>query len=990
MRRSRSLAGASGIALVTAGILGLTPTASAVPAAPDGGRGGLGPAATLFKAENGALAQAVEKASELPADIEMPTSYPHHEELRIYPDNAGDAVDVAEGELIGHDELAPRLMTLMAGPDGDKISVQVVGRSIQGRDLYLVTLTAPETAKQTAQQTAWRDKIKNDPVDAATDHALKQGYKTPIWFSANIHGNEWEGTDASLTVIEEILDGAYPDADELLANNRLYFSLSLNPDGRTIGQRRTAFNLDPNRDMITNTNPESTSYVKSAQAVQPLYASDLHGYTGVLQVEPTGPPHGDNYEYDLFIPEGYALSRHVEDKVVGMNIPGNTYYDVTTGSVVDNNTGNIKIPYRDTPSGWDDYPPIFTAQYSAYLGAVTNTVELPKSRNGARGMQSKANAIINKAVAKATIEGTIEYFDAHSGEFLANQIEVFRRGIEGEPKVSLTEDNIDAVPGPDEWKAIWNQPVRGEERDDDQEPVDLPRAYVIPVGDDQRSQSDAETLVERLLFHGIEVGTLDAETTVDGTTYPAGSYVVDMHQPMRGLANTLLDLGSDISDKVPSMYDISAWSYAYLWGATVDKVGSTTDGPIGAATPITEVAGDGDIPAKAGYLTFPVAGVSDFQALNALLDSDVAVSLLEDGTAVVGPESYDAAASVSDEFDIDLDAATSAQVKALTAPETRGLKDLTIGYVGEPVSDETVALSQLGFDELKRLSVEELGANANALKGVDVLWISSSLNFAGRDAAKANLRAWVESGGGFVGSGADGFGVASALGLVSGDVVAGNGDGNGIVALDTASDGVLAPFAQDYGFIYPATSFENLGGGVKVEQTYAEDTFLAGHWSSTSATNGPDYAEGKAAAVSATAGAGKAFVFGTEPLFRTHPRGAMGQAARAIFWSSADGDGVAKAASTTKLKVDKVGKATKNKPVKVELTVTVKVPGLKPNGKVDITDRGETIKTVKVGASGTKSFTVKLDKGRHVLQAEFRGTKKVAGSTSTKFVVKVT
>ena len=50
-----------------------------------------------------------------------------------------------------------------------------------------------------------------------------------------------------------------------------------------------------------------------------------------------------------------------------------------------------------------------------------------------------------------------------------------------------------------------------------------------------------------------------------------------MHQPLRGLANSLLDLGTDISDKVPTMYDISAWSYSYLWGATVDKVGSTTD-----------------------------------------------------------------------------------------------------------------------------------------------------------------------------------------------------------------------------------------------------------------------------------------------------------------------------------------------------------------------------------------------------------------------------
>ena len=34
----------------------------------------------------------------------------------------------------------------------DRISTQVVGRSTEGRDLYLVTITAPETKKQARQQ----------------------------------------------------------------------------------------------------------------------------------------------------------------------------------------------------------------------------------------------------------------------------------------------------------------------------------------------------------------------------------------------------------------------------------------------------------------------------------------------------------------------------------------------------------------------------------------------------------------------------------------------------------------------------------------------------------------------------------------------------------------------------------------------------------------------------------------------------------------------
>ena len=191
-----------------------------------------------------------------------------------------------------------------------------------------------------------------------------------------------------------------------------------------------------------------------------------------------------------------------------------------------------------------------------------------------------ARAATNSAVAKQTITSIVDYVSENSDDILANQIEFFRRGISGEPKTSLTGENIDAVPGPSEWKPLWDVA-------DNQDPVDLPRAYVIPVGDGQRSISDATRLVEQLLFHDIEVRTLNTDRTIDGVRYPRGSYVVDMHQPKRALANTLLDLGTDISNKVTQMYDISAWSYSYTWGATVDKVGDVTDPAINQTRVVT-------------------------------------------------------------------------------------------------------------------------------------------------------------------------------------------------------------------------------------------------------------------------------------------------------------------------------------------------------------------------------------------------------------------
>ncbi|MBY8850815.1 peptidase M28, partial [Saccharothrix sp. MB29] len=98
----------------------------------------------------------------------------------------------------------------------------------------------------------------------------------------------------------------------------------------------------------------------------------------------------------------------------------------------------------------------------------------------------------------------------------------------------------------------------------------FPRAYVIPVGAGQRTGAAAARLVDHLVAHDVRVVRAERPFTLAGRDHPAGSYVVDMHQPKRALANALLEAGRDISDRVDVMYDISGWSHGLLWGATVE------------------------------------------------------------------------------------------------------------------------------------------------------------------------------------------------------------------------------------------------------------------------------------------------------------------------------------------------------------------------------------------------------------------------------------
>ncbi|MGR2752950.1 M14 family zinc carboxypeptidase [Agromyces arachidis] len=811
--------------------------------------------------------------------VEQPASYPFQPELEVVPDDPADA-SIDRG-AIPYDEIAPRLNELMDA--SDRISVQVVGESALGRDIHLVTVTAPESERQTARQARFRAMIKQNPTAAARNRTLLDQYKVPIWFNASIHGDEWEGTDAVLDHIEYLATAPEGDVAELLEGHRLYFTVTNNPDGRVLGRRTTADGLDANRDMITGATPEARIIRDLAGAIQPTYYVDLHGYTGVLQIEPCGPPHGENYEYDLFLPHAYAAALEVEQAVVDADIPGNTYLDRATRRVVSGNTGNIRIAYRDLRAGWDDWPPIFTSQYVAYQGAITNTVELPLGRvNPASDPANAANSVVNIEVARVVIEASVGYVAAHRRALLENQIEIFRRGVAGEPIEAVPADVDPAsVPEPSRWAEIWDEA--------DVHPTEVPRAYVIPVGAAQRSVTDAARLVDQLIANGVEVQRARAPFTAGGTRYPAGSYVVDLHQPLRGMANVLLADGSDVSARVRDMYDISAWSLARLWGADVDAIGDTSDPALKAELEdVAAAAPTGSVPSGGSYLELATSGVAEYQAVIALLESGVPVSAFDDGSVILGPDaaSRAAAAEAADRYGVAFTASDGAR---LAGEESRGLDTLRVAYTGG--AEERMTLQRLGFDELVPVSSATLQSGASSMEGVDVLWVGGTLYFSSAQAAgRAKMQAYLDAGGGVVGEGTAIAAFANSFGLVSSTAVSGTGGSNGILHVDPVAGGLLDTHPMTTSFGYPAVWFSNLGRNAVVEQWYdADDPFVSGHWRDSGGRSQAD-AAGRPSAVSAETAAGsRVLMFGSSMNFRMHPVGLSAQIARGLFWAAPAG-----------------------------------------------------------------------------------------------------
>jgi hypothetical protein len=150
---------------------------------------------------------------------------------------------------------------------------------------------------------------------------------------------------------------------------------------------------------------------------------------------------------------------------------------------------------------------------------------------------------------------TMDFMIENRNELLDTQMEVYRRGV-------TAADRPACCPAPYDQNNNWMREYN--------------TAYVIPMGAGQRSAAEANRLVEWLFFNGIEVHELRADYTFDGQTFERGSYVVWLDQALRGLADTALNIGDDISASISQLYaPPGAWSHGYLWGADIVTIPDT-------------------------------------------------------------------------------------------------------------------------------------------------------------------------------------------------------------------------------------------------------------------------------------------------------------------------------------------------------------------------------------------------------------------------------
>ncbi|MFA9431502.1 M14 family zinc carboxypeptidase [Egicoccus sp. AB-alg2] len=780
---------------------------------------------------------------------------PRNDVIEDVPVDPGDASIPLN--LIPYHEIPPALRALQ---ESDRISVEIIGQSVQGRDLHLVVATSPMSNAEWAEWQELSDLRTADP-DAAMALLEAGGYddwKSPLFINNNIHGNEWEGTDAALEVLEDLAFSDDAETVKLLDEHVIAFVVTNNPDGRVNATRANANGFDMNRDYITQSQPEVRIVRDQIIRYDPLTFLDQHGYVGCTLIEPTTGPHGDNYEYDLYIRHALRNALSMEQAVVAL---GQTYPNATCS---DGQGGQrTRIPYRNNTTGWDDWPPIFTPMYAMYHGSVGHTIEFPLNPRSSALTEADRHerTRINTAISRATMEGNFAYANENRIELLRDQIEIYRRGVHGEPLRPIDDPLALELAAGDNAQTVE---------------IDLPRAYVIPVGDVQRSDSAAARVVQFLLDNDVEVQRAEKAFTLNGTRYPAGSYVVDGHQAKRGMANVILDTGRDVTDAYPTMYDIAAWSIGELWGARVDRIADGSLDNVRSA-PIHAPVRTGSVaPGNRSHYAFTVDSKFGVQAVNDLLTAGVELSRTPDGTFVVPGSALAQIRELATTRGIVFEAITPARVRTAEPFDT-----FRIG-ISAP-NDEAYALRELGYDVTV---VNHTGFNngSYAFDDFDAFYVSSTaFNPLNLNATQQQAFAdWLAAGNAVALRGANGKTFSDRAQLLVTELGPVRSDANGIVAVVNDPDSRITGDAGPRSFVNSPRWFTSYPETANVDQHLAEgDFFLAGHWIGNAA------AAGQPVVISDTARGAHVTMFTTEPLYRNHSEGLFIQVAEAL-WATAD------------------------------------------------------------------------------------------------------
>jgi hypothetical protein len=519
--------------------------------------------------------------------------------------------------------------------ESNRIAVQSIGKTAEGRDQLMAIVTSPENHKNLGRYKDISARLAH--AEGLTDdqaRALAREGKTVVWIDGGLHASETLGAQQLGEMVYEMVSRTDVETMRLL-NDVIILFVHANPDGNDLVADWYMRNPDPaqrsltglpklwqkyighdnNRDFFASTQPETENMNRVLYREwypQILYNHHQSGPAGTILYSP---PLRDpfNYNEDPMVVLGIEqIGNALHTRLAAEGKPGATMrsggpYDGwwngglrntaafhNTIAILTEMIGSptpARVPLvmdRQLPTSDIAYP------VAPQEWHFRQSIEYSMSCNRAIldiASRMKENFLFNRYVmGKHSIErGSQDTWTPRPHRFAAIQAEI--AGASAAAGGGAGAAAAGAAPatqgrggrgGPAvNETALWAALHKPADRD--------PRAFVIPA-----SQPDFPTaikFIDALLENGIAVQRATREFTAQGKTYPAGSFVVFTAQAFRPHVMDMFE-PQDHPDNfaypgaLPTHpYDNAGWTLAYQMGIEFDRV---LDGFTGPFAPVTD------------------------------------------------------------------------------------------------------------------------------------------------------------------------------------------------------------------------------------------------------------------------------------------------------------------------------------------------------------------------------------------------------------------
>ncbi len=560
--------------------------------------------------------------------------------------------------------------------ESDRMKLVEMGKSAEGRTMYTAIITAPDNFKKLDRYKEIAARLAH--AEGLTDEqarALAKEGKAVVWIDGGLHATEVLGAHQLIETIWQ-LNSRTDEETQRLLNDVIILCCLVNPDGMELvsnwymREQDTAkrnyqsiprlyqkyIGHDDNRDFYMSTQPETT-------AVNHVFYHEWfpqivynHHQTGPAGTVMFAPPFRDpfNYNFDPLVPIGIDLvAASMHTRFLAESKPGVTMRSGSSYSTWWN--GGLRT----------------TVYFHNMIGLLTETIGSPTPMEiplVLRNQLPRADLPSPIAPQKWHFRQSIDYSitanwavldiaSKHREGFLFNIYQMGRNSIERGNRDSwtVTPHEIAEAQAALDKERQSQQAQRGQGGRGDSEPdaggggggrggfgaptplkyYEMlrtperrdPRGYIISAGPwNQPDFPTATKFVNALIKNGITIHRATADFTVNGKSYPAGSYVVKAAQAFRPHVLDMFEPQDHPNDfqypggpPIPP-YDNAGWTLAMQMGVKFDRILEGFDGPFekikGFAKPTA-----GKVPLASNMVTYVLSPQANdsFIAINRLL-----------------------------------------------------------------------------------------------------------------------------------------------------------------------------------------------------------------------------------------------------------------------------------------------------------------------------------------------------------------------------------